>query len=80
MQATWGFSSGAFVWYALVGLPLFQFLSFRVLYRWGIWCRTLLGLSRTELELEPSHPDLAGGLSCTTEPVAGFARFTGFDD
>lgn len=49
-------------WYALVSLPIYQFL----LYRWGcrflIWSRFLWRLSRLNLQLVPTHTDLAGGL------------------
>jgi hypothetical protein len=87
-SALWGITSGsgalrgvgvrpsftaAFVWYAVVGLPVFQFLLLRSLYRWAIWCRLLVSLSRIQLELVPTHPDGAGGISCVGEPVESFA-------
>ena len=49
-------------WYSLVSLPLFQFL----LWRWGwrllVWGRLLWQISRLDLQLVPTHPDLSGGL------------------
>jgi hypothetical protein len=49
-------------WYALVSVPMYQFL----LYRWGwrilIWFQFLRRMSRLDLQLIPTHPDLAGGL------------------
>jgi hypothetical protein len=49
-------------WYTLVCLPFFQFL----LWRWGwrlvIWGRLLWRVSRLNLQLIPTHPDMAGGL------------------
>ena len=60
-------------WYALVALPVFQFLVFRTLWRWGIWARLLWQLSRLRLNPIAIHPDLAGGLSFLSMPSAAFA-------
>lgn len=49
-------------WYALVALPIFQFLVYRWLWRTFIWCRFLWRVSKLDLELVPTHPDQAGGL------------------
>jgi hypothetical protein len=49
-------------WYVGVGLALFQFLIFRWIGRFYIWLRFLRALSKIPLVLEPTHPDLAGGL------------------
>jgi len=65
--------SASLAWYALVGLPVFQFLLLRSLYRWAIWSGMLVRLSRIELHLVPTHPDLAGGLGELSEPVQSFA-------
>ena len=49
-------------WYALVAVPLFQF----VLYRWGyrmfVWAWFLRKLTTLNLALAPTHPDGAAGL------------------
>ena len=49
-------------WYAAVAMPVFQFL----LWRWGwrvvIWTLFLRRVSRLNLQLMPTHPDLCGGL------------------
>jgi hypothetical protein len=50
-------------WYALVALPIFQFLIFRWIYRMAVWSRFLWKVSRLDLLLTPSHPDAAGGLA-----------------
>lgn len=55
--------SPAQVWYALVDLPLFQFLLWRSLWRWMIWIRVLYHLSRLDLRLVPTHPDRCGGIA-----------------
>jgi hypothetical protein len=59
-------------WYAMVSLPVFQFLLFRSLWRWGIWGHLLWRLSRLRLHLIASHPDLAGGLGFLALPSEGF--------
>jgi hypothetical protein len=50
-------------WYALVALPIFQFLIFRWIYRMVVWGRLLAKVSRLHLLLTASHPDGAGGLA-----------------
>ena len=50
-------------WYALVALPIFQFLIFRWIYRMVVWSRLLWKVSRLDLMLTPTHPDGCGGLS-----------------
>ena len=49
-------------WYALVALPIFQFLIFRWIYRMVVWGRFLWNVSRLNLLLTATHPDGAGGL------------------
>jgi hypothetical protein len=49
-------------WYALVSLPLFQFLLYRWLYRMLVWTRFLRKVAALDLGLTPTHPDGAGGL------------------
>jgi hypothetical protein len=49
-------------WYLLVGIPLFQFLLARWLWRFLIWSHFLRNLSKMDLRLIPTHPDLAAGL------------------
>jgi hypothetical protein len=49
-------------WYALVALPIFQFLMFRWAYRMVVWSRFQRKVSKLDLLLTPTHPDGAGGL------------------
>ena len=49
-------------YYALVSLPIFQFLAFRWAFRMVVWTRLLWQISRLDLLLTPTHPDGAGGL------------------
>jgi hypothetical protein len=60
-------------WYALVALPVFQFLLYRSLWRWAIWARLLWRLSRLRLRPTATHPDLAGGLEFLSMPSVGFS-------
>jgi hypothetical protein len=60
-------------WYALVALPMFQFLVYRALWRWGIWVQMLWRLSRLGFQPVATHPDLAGGLEFLSWPSVGFA-------
>jgi hypothetical protein len=50
-------------WYALVALPIFQFLIFRWIYRMVVWSSFLWKVSRLDLLLTPTHPDGSGGLA-----------------
>jgi hypothetical protein len=59
-------------WYALVALPMFQFLVYRALWRWAIWIQMLWRLSRLRLQPMATHPDLAGGLEFLSWPSIGF--------
>ncbi|MDM9384974.1 hypothetical protein QUB80_30415 [Chlorogloeopsis sp. ULAP01] len=49
-------------WYALLSLPIYQFLLYRWLWRFLLWFRFLWRISRLHLQLVPTHADLAGGL------------------
>jgi hypothetical protein len=60
------------LWHGLVALPLFQFLTYRWLWRWGVWWLLLWRLSRLRLRPVVSHPDRRGGLEFLAEPSVGF--------
>lgn len=59
-------------WYALVALPVFQFLIIRWIYRVAIWSKCLLNLSEFDLRLTPTHPDRAGGLGFLSKSLPPF--------
>jgi hypothetical protein len=59
-------------WYAVVSLPIFQFLLYRWYFRLFIWARFLWQVSRLELALVPSHPDRVGGLGFLPGAVGAF--------
>jgi hypothetical protein len=60
------------VWYALVSLPLFQFSLWRSLFRWVLWMRVLVELSRAPLRLLPAHADRRGGLAFLKHPTLAY--------
>jgi hypothetical protein len=66
--------TAAEIWYTLVALPLFEFLLLRSLWRWVIWVRVLVGISRIDLELDPTHPDHRGGISFLRFPSIGYCE------
>jgi hypothetical protein len=49
-------------WFALVSIPIFQFILLRWYMRLVIWFRFLWQVSRLNLHLTPAHPDRAGGI------------------
>jgi len=60
-------------WYAYVSLPIFQFLLLRWYWRLYIWIRFLWQVSRIQLSLVPTHPDLLGGLGFLGNTVFAFS-------
>ncbi|MDE2449917.1 MAG: hypothetical protein KGO22_13160 [Gammaproteobacteria bacterium] len=65
--------NSAGIWYAYVSLPIFQFLLLRWYFRVFIWVRFLWQVSRIELSLVPTHPDLLGGLGFLGNTAFAFA-------
>jgi hypothetical protein len=66
--------TAAEVWYALIALPLFEFLLLRSLWRWLIWVRVLVGISRIDFDLDVTHPDRRGGISFLRLPSIGYCE------
>ena len=60
-------------WYALVSLPLWQFLLIRWYYRLVLWGILLFRIARLKLHLVPTHPDRCGGLAFLTTVSRGFS-------
>ncbi len=54
--------SPAGLWFLLVSLPIYQFLLCRWYFRLFIWARFLWRVAGLDLDLDPTHPDKAGGL------------------
>jgi hypothetical protein len=64
--------SAARIWYALVALPLSQFVLWRSLFRWALWVGVLVGLSRLRLRLLPAHADRRGGIGFLKIPSLSY--------
>jgi hypothetical protein len=60
------------IWYALVASPILQFLLWRSLWRWLIWVRIVIGLSKIPMRLLASHPDRCGGIAFLRLPSVGY--------
>ena len=60
-------------WYALVSLPIWQFLLVRWYYRLFIWARLMFRISRIRLKLVPTHPDHCGGLGFLSPAMRAFS-------
>jgi hypothetical protein len=60
------------LWYGLISLPIAQFLQLRWYFRIAIWARFLWQVSRIDLRLMPTHPDLAGGLGFLSSSVYAY--------
>lgn len=66
-------------WYLLISSPILQILLYRWLWRFAIWAGFLYRFSRIKLMLEPTHPDLAGGLGVLKYSQGAFiVVFVGF--
>ncbi len=49
-------------WYIAVSLPLYRFILFRWIWRLAVWFWFLWRTAKQDLQLNPTHPDHAGGL------------------
>jgi hypothetical protein len=63
------------VWYAMVALPLAQFVMLRWLWRWMLWSGLLVAIARLPMRPLSTHPDQAAGLACLARPMSGFSGF-----
>jgi hypothetical protein len=68
--------SRAAFWLFTVSVPVFQLIVLRWVWRWIIWFRLLWMISKTQLNLTPTHPDKAGGIGFLGEPPAPFSMMT----
>jgi len=59
-------------WVAYLSLPLFRIVVLQWLWRWGLWAFLLFRASRLDLRLDPTHPDLAGGLGFLEQATLAF--------
>jgi len=49
-------------WFLVISSPLLQIILYRWLWRFLIWCEFMFRVSRIDLALKATHPDLSGGL------------------
>ncbi|WP_010584023.1 hypothetical protein [Schlesneria paludicola] len=59
-------------WLAWISLPLARFIILRWYYRLFLWYLFLWRVSRVRLNLDPLHPDRAGGLGFLDESATAF--------
>jgi hypothetical protein len=59
-------------WLLWISLPFFQFIMLRWFFRLILWTRFLWQVSRLNLQLVPTHPDLCGGLGFLSNTVYAF--------
>jgi hypothetical protein len=59
-------------WLLWVSLPIFQFILVRWFFRLILWTRFLWQVSRLNLQLVPTHPDLCGGIGFLSNTVYAF--------
>ena len=62
-------------WFAYIGVPVYQFLVLRWLWKLLVWTSYLWRVSRHNLRLIPAHPDQAGGLGFLGITQTWFAPF-----
>ncbi len=60
-------------WYVFVSVPIFRFIMLRWYFRLFIWYVFLFRVSRLPLQLNPLHPDRAGGLEFLSLSVGAVA-------
>jgi hypothetical protein len=59
-------------WVAFLSLPLFRIVLLQWVWRWAVWAILMVRTSLLDLELEPTHPDLAGGLGFLEQAAISF--------
>jgi hypothetical protein len=59
-------------WVAFLSLPLFRIVLLQWLWRWVVWAILMARTSQLDLQLEPAHPDLAGGLGFLEQAASSF--------
>ena len=64
--------SNAGWWFVLVSSPVLQIILYRWFWRFYLWVEFLYRISRINLKLQPTHPDLAGGLGILKNGESAF--------
>ena len=73
---TAGHVTAAGWWYLAAAFPIFRFLMLRWAARLLIWGCLLIAFLRLDLQLIPTHPDLAGGLASLGVAHVGLAALS----
>jgi len=60
-------------WYAIVSQSIARFIMFRWYFRLFVWYVLMWRVSRLRLQLNPLHPDRAGGLAFLSHTVTAFS-------
>jgi hypothetical protein len=72
---TWSYARW---WLGLVSLPVYRFLLFRWLWRMVLWASFLWRVSKLNLVLIPTHPDMAAGVGFLSGAQLKFGRLIAF--
>jgi hypothetical protein len=59
-------------WFGLISIPVYRFLLFRWVWRMFLWTTFLWRVSRINLALIPTHPDMAAGIGFLSEAQLKF--------
>lgn len=59
-------------WVTFLSLPLFRIVLLQWVWRWSVWALLMARTSLLDLELQPAHPDLAGGLGFLEQAAISF--------
>jgi hypothetical protein len=62
-------------WAFLIAIPFVNYIWLRLTFKICLWIYYLYHVSRTRLDLHPTHPDLTGGLGFISEAQGRFALF-----
>jgi hypothetical protein len=69
--------SYAGIWYFFIAAPMFHFVLYLLLWKYIVWALFMWKISRMELNLFPTNPDLTAGLGFIGYSIVSFA-FLGF--
>jgi len=60
-------------WVAMVGIPVFNYLWLRWIWKIQLWCFYLFEISKFKLRIIASHPDRTGGIGFLSDTQKSFA-------
>jgi hypothetical protein len=79
VSSSWIFNSGlkslsvSGSWYYYISIPVYQFLFFRMIWRYILWCIFMWKISRMNLNIYATNPDLSAGLGFLGYSLVGYA-------